>query len=121
MTLRQAVVRALQALHYAILLWGVAGWAIPSNAWLTAYLVAMPLIAVQWVLNRNTCVLNNLESWIARRRWRDETDGEQGGFIAGLFQRATGWRPSPTMADAISYGLLGLFWTFGAIHLAWRL
>lgn len=120
MTLRQAAVRVLQALHYAILAWGVVGWAIPSNGWLLAYLVAMPLIAVQWLVNRNTCVLNNLESWIATGRWRDATDAGQGGFIAGVFQRVTGWRPSSRATDAISYGLLAVFWVLGAIHWALR-
>ena len=103
-------------LHYAVLLWGVVGWAIPSPAWLLAYLIAMPLIAVQWLLNGNTCILNNVESWIAAGRWRDETDADQGGFIAGVLYGLTGWRPSPRMNDAISYGLLAVFWILAAIH-----
>jgi hypothetical protein len=120
MTIRQAAVRTLQILHYAILGWGILGWLIPSNGWLIAYLVAMPLIALQWLVNRNTCVLNNVESWIATGRWRDEASAEQGGFIAGIVQRISGWSPSPRMVDLISYGLLAVFWTFGAFHLLTR-
>jgi hypothetical protein len=119
MMVRQAALHALRIAHYAILGWGVTGWTFPAQGWLIAYLIAMPLIAVQWLVNRNTCVLNNLESWIATGRWRDATDAEQGGFIAGAFQRATGWRPSPRTADLLSYGLLAVFWVLGAVHLAW--
>lgn len=120
MILRQAAVGALRALHYAILAWGVLGWAIPSTPWLIAYLVAMPAIAAQWLINRNTCILNNVESWIVTGRWRDQDDADQGGFIAGLVRRATGWRPSPAMADRLSYGLLAVFWALGAAHLVLR-
>lgn len=120
MTPKQAVVAALRALHYAILAWGIVGWTFPHQGWLIAYLVAMPAIALQWLLNRNTCVLNNVESWIATGRWRDPQDAEQGGFIAGIVARATGWRPSAQQADMISYGLLFVFWCLGAAHLALR-
>jgi hypothetical protein len=120
MTWRQPAIAALRAAHYAILLWGVVGWAVPHDAMLIAYLCAMPAIALQWLLNRNTCILNNAESWVATGRWRDATDPQQGGFIAGLFHRFAGWRPSTAQVDGISYGLLALFWTLGAAHLAWR-
>lgn len=120
MTLRQAAVQTIRVAHYAILAWGVTGWAIPSNAWLIAYLFAMPLIAVQWVLNRNTCLLNNLESWIVTGRWRDRADPEQGGFIAGFVEKVSGWRPSGRAANLISYGLLGVLWCVAATHLARR-
>jgi hypothetical protein len=120
MSWRQSAVAGLRALHYAILGWGVLGWAIPHQGMLIMYLVAMPAIALQWQLNRNTCVLNNIESWLATGRWRDETDSGQGGFIAGLFERATGWRPSPRMTDLIAYGLLGAFWILAAAHLTLR-
>jgi hypothetical protein len=115
---RQSAIAALRALHYAILAWGVVGWTIPYSPLLNAYLIAMPLIALQWLLNRNTCLLNNVESWVATGRWRDETDAEQGGFIAGVFHRLSGWRPSPRQADLISYGLLAAFWALAAAHLA---
>jgi hypothetical protein len=117
MTSRQAAIGALRALHYAILAWGVVGWAIPSIPWLVAYLILMTLIAVQWMINRNTCILNNLESWIATGRWRDETDANQGGFIAGVVQMATGRRPSDRAANILSYGLLAVFWALGFAHL----
>jgi hypothetical protein len=117
MSWRQSAVAALRALHYAILAWGVVGWAIPLAGLLIAYLIATPLIALQWRFNRNTCVLNNVESWLATGRWRDETDAEQGGFIAGVFERTTGWRPGPRQTDIVSYGLLTLFWFLGLAHL----
>jgi hypothetical protein len=108
---------AVQCLHYAILAWGLAGWLIPANGWLVAYLIAMPLLAVQWRLNGGVCVLNNLESWIATGRWRDESDPNQGGFFAGLIERVTGSRPTAFAVNILSYGLLAMFWVLAAIHL----
>jgi hypothetical protein len=121
MTVTQAAIGILRGVHYAILAWGIAGWAVPSAPWLIAYLAAMPVIALQWLLNKNTCVLNNIETWLSTGRWRDPADAQQGGFIAGLIESASGWRPSPRAADLMSYGLLGLFWIFGAVHLASRI
>jgi hypothetical protein len=108
---------AVQGLHYAILIWGLAGWLIPSDGWLIAYLIATPLLALQWLLNRGVCVLNNLESWIAGGRWRDASDPNQGGFLAGLIERAFGTRPTAQAVNRLSYGLLALFWLLAAIHL----
>lgn len=110
----------LRGLHYAILGWGLLGWLAPSQNWLMAYLMATPLIALQWLVNRNTCILNNVESWIMTGRWRDESDANQGGFLAGILERLTGRRPSPRTVDMVSYSLLIVFWAFAAIHLSWR-
>jgi hypothetical protein len=117
---RQALLTGIQGLHYAILAWGLGGWMIPADAWLIAYMIAMPLLALQWRLNRGVCVLNNLESWLATGRWRDEGDPNQGGFFAGLIECTTGARPTAAAVNQLSYGLLTLFWTFAAIHLYLR-
>ncbi len=111
------LVRLLQATHYAILAWALVGWMIPSNAWLTAYLICMPMIAVQWLLNRNTCIMNNLESWLTTGQWRDTADPNQGGFIAGVLDRVTGWRPNGHQTNMISYGLLAAFCLLAFAHL----
>lgn len=116
----RGLIAVLTALHYAVLAWGLLGWLVPDEAWLWAYLIGAPLIAVQWLLNRNTCVLNNIEGWLRTGRWRNPEHAQEGGFIAHIVERALGIRLSPSAVNFLSYGLLGLFWMLALAHLWWR-
>ena len=48
----------------------VLGWAIPARGVLIAYLIFLPRHVLHWKLNRDACILNNLENWLRYRRWR---------------------------------------------------
>jgi hypothetical protein len=115
----QGLASLVALLHVLILIWGVTGWLIPSRGWLIAYMIATPLIAAQWLLNRNTCLLNNLESWLKTGRWRDAADPGQGGFIAQIVRVLTGVVLTPAQVNALSYGLLALFWLLAYGHWRW--
>jgi hypothetical protein len=110
------MIQTIRFAHYAILAWGLLGWIIPSPEWLIAYMIALPVLGIQWLLNRNTCVLNNLETWLRNGKWRDDEDAGQGGFIAGVIEKILGLRSTPWQTDFISYGLLGLFWLLAIAH-----
>ena len=58
-------------LHFAVMIYIVLGWLVPVQALLIFYVGFLPLVAVQWQFNKNSCVLKNLESLIRTGQWRD--------------------------------------------------
>ena len=69
-------------------------------------------MVLHWKLNRDACILNNLENWLRHRRWRaPETNREEGAWLRTLLADATGisltrgqdgcrhlWRDQPVLA-----------------------
>jgi hypothetical protein len=103
--------------HIAILACVVLGWAIPGRAWLIFYLIFLPGMIVHWKLNRDACILNNLENWMRHRRWRaPQTNREEGAWLRTLLSDATGIALSKGRMDAVIYGALALFWLLGLAH-----
>src|SRR5271165_5297020 len=77
-------------LHFAVMLYIVLGWIVPLHTLLVLYVVFVPAIALQWQLNRNACVLNNVESLLRYGRWRDLRNVEEGAWLLTLANRALG-------------------------------
>ncbi len=104
-------------LHVAVLLFILAGWAAPVRWLLAAYLAFLPLVVLHWKLNKDACILNNLENWLRHRRWRaPETNAEEGAWLRTLIAGATGVTLSPPAMDALIYGAMAAFWTLGWVH-----
>ena len=102
-------------LHVAILCFIVTGWIWPGRGLLIFYLLFLPLVALQWLLNRGACVLNNIENWLRHRRWRaPERNAEEGAWLRTLIRRRTGIVLSRRATDVLNYSALALFWA-----LAW--
>jgi hypothetical protein len=98
-------------LHIAFLLFIVAGWAIPLRAALVVYMVFLPLLVLHWKLNRDACILNNLENWLRHRVWRaPERNPEEGAWLRTLIQSLTGIALTRLQMDLISYAALAIFW-----------
>ena len=105
--------------HIAVLLYVVLGWAVPLRVWLLFYLIFLPAMVLHWKLNRDACILNNLENWLRVRRWRaPETNREEGAWLRTLLADATGIGLSRCQMDAVIYGAMGLFWLLALAHLA---
>src|SRR6185437_14796120 len=95
----------------------VLGWAIPGRAWLIFYLAFLPAMILHWRLNRDACILNNLENWIRHSRWRvPETNREEGAWLRTLLSDATGIGLSKRRMDGVIYGALALFWLLALAH-----
>jgi hypothetical protein len=104
-------------IHLGVLTGVILGWIWGARAWLIAYLIFLPLMALHWKLNRDACILNNLENWLRHRRWRaPETNREEGAWLLTLVGDVTGIRPTRGLMDAIIYGATGLFWLLGLAH-----
>jgi len=117
-TRRDALGRTCFLVHVAILLSVILGWALPVPAWLGAYLVFLPLMVLHWKLNRDACVLNNLENWLRHRRWRaPEANREEGAWLRTLLADLTGIALTRARMDAVIHGAMALFWLLGLAHL----
>ena len=106
-------------LHFAVMIFIVAGWAIPAPAALYVYLAFLPLVALGWQFNKNSCILNNIESYMRYGTWRAEQNAEEGAWLMTLIKNATGIQLKPWQVDCITYGVMSLLWLAGFSHLKW--
>ena len=110
-TRRDALGQACFLVHIAILVVVVLGWLLPAGSWLIAYMVFLPAMILHWRLNRDACILNNLENWLRHRRWRaPEANREEGAWLRTLVADATGIELTKARMDGLIYGAIGLFW-----------
>ena len=106
-------------LHFAVMIFIVIGWLAPFAAVLIFYLGFLPAVAVQWQFNKNSCVLNNIESLIRSGQWRDPNNREEGAWLQTLAHKVTGILFKPWQIDAFTYFILLVFWSAGLSHLLW--
>lgn len=104
------------ATHLAIVAYALLGWLVPDRDALFAYLVIMPLFIIQWRLNRDSCALNNLETWLTSRRWRNPENAAEGGFLIEALDRHAGIRLTATQMNALTYAMMALCWLLGLGH-----
>lgn len=88
----------------------------PGRRLLACYLILVPALALQWRFNRNSCVLNNLESLMRSGRWRDPGNLEEGAWLATLAKNTLGLHPTPMQMDVFLYSVLTLLWGLGLTH-----
>ncbi len=91
---------------------------IPSTSALVFYLVFLPLVAMQWLVNRGSCVIGNIETLIRTRRWRDPDTMREGRFISTIALSVVGFESRPSTVDALSFGAIFVLWLLGFVHLA---
>ena len=117
-TRRDALGQTCFLVHILILMVVALGWLLPVRGWLIAYLIFLPAMFLHWKLNRDACVLNNLENWLRHRRWRaPETNREEGAWLRTLLADATGMAWTKNRMDAVIYGAMTLFWLLALAHL----
>jgi hypothetical protein len=104
-------------LHFVVLVFIVGGWAVPYAPALWLYLVFIPAVAVQWQFNRNSCVLNNAESWLRYGTWRSEQNAEEGAWLMTLIRNVTGIALTYRQVDLLTYGVMAALWLAGLSHL----
>jgi hypothetical protein len=110
-TRRDALGQTCFLVHILVLIVIVLGWAWPEPHWLIAYLIFLPAMFLHWKLNRDACILNNLENWLRHRRWRaPEANREEGAWLRTLLADATGISLTRARMDAVIYEAIGVFW-----------
>jgi hypothetical protein len=105
--------------HLAIGAYILFGWLISPAPALTIYLLLLPAMATQWYVNRGSCVMNNIESWLRSGRWRDPRNREEGGFLLMLCQWLFRARPHPVVLDRFSYAAVLVLWLLAASRFSW--
>ena len=105
--------------HVAIGAYILFGWLVSPAPALTIYLLLLPAIATQWYVNRGSCVMNNIESWLRCGRWRDPANPEEGGFVLMLCQWLFRARPHPVVLDRFCYATVVLLWVLAASRFSW--
>jgi hypothetical protein len=106
-------------LHFAVMIYFLAGWAVPFRGALIFYLCFVPAVAIQWQFNKDSCVLNNLESYIRTRQWRDPNNKEEGAWLLTLVHNATGILLTALQVNLLTYAILAVLWCAGLSHLLW--
>jgi len=105
--------------HMSVGIYVLVGWIVSCQPALLIYLGLLPAMATGWRLNRQSCILNNLESLIRSGRWRDPVNQEEGGFLLML----CGWlfkaRPHPLLLNRFSYAAVSLLWMLAFSHFSW--
>ena len=116
-TRRDALGQTCFLVHILILAVVVVGWLLPGRSWLVSYLIFLPAMFLHWKLNRDACILNNLENWLRHRRWRaPETNREEGAWLRTLLADTTGIALTRKRMDAVIYGAISLFWLLALVH-----
>jgi hypothetical protein len=109
-------------LHFAVMIYIVTGWAVPWRAALVFYLVFIPAVFFQWLLNKDTCILNNTETWLRTGKWRDKTNNpEEGVWLLTLATNVTGIAFTPRLINYLTYAVLALVWLLALAHLFGKL
>ena len=115
---RDALGQACYIVHFLPLIFIVSGWLSSWRGLLIFYLVFLPVIFMQWKLNKGTCVLNNIESLIRTGRWRNPSNREEGAWLRTLVNDKTGWNVSRSGIDIFINTMLVIFWclAFGRLR-----
>ena len=103
-------------LHFAVMIFVVLGWLVPWTPVLIFYLVLLPSMAAQWRFNKNSCVLNNTETWLRTGQWRDSRNVEEGAWLKTLAENVFGWKLVHWQVDAFTYSIVAILWLLGLGH-----
>jgi hypothetical protein len=106
-------------LHFAVMIYILTGWAVPWHPALIVYVSFLPLVAIQWQFNKNSCVLNNLESLIRSGQWRDPNNKEEGAWLLTLATGLFGYPFKAWHIEVFTYLLQLTLWAAGWSHLLW--
>jgi hypothetical protein len=105
--------------HVFVGVYIVFGWLVSPTSTLVFYLLLLPAIAMQWYVNRGSCVINNLESWLRKGHWRDPENPEEGGFLMMICDWLFKVRPHPSFLDRVCYGVVLILWLLAASRFSW--
>lgn len=105
--------------HLAVGAYVLTGWMVPIEEGLLLYLLFLPLMAGQWLVNQRSCVINNIETWLRSGRWRDpRVNPQEGRFLATLGEWLFRVRPSDTAIDSFCFGSVFVLWLLALAHLS---
>jgi len=109
---------AFVMLRLAICTYVMFGWTIPHAPALMFYLVFLPLVAMQWLVNRGARVMGNFETFLRTGRWRDPEALREGRLISSLAFWVLRRPANSANIDLMCFGALFGLWLLGFLHLS---
>ena len=95
--------------HAAIVGYVVSGWTAETREALLVYLVLLPFIVLQWLLNGGSSIVSNIESLKRTGHWRDPEHGLEGVFFQSVL-KSIGISASKAQINTIVVVTMFLFW-----------
>jgi hypothetical protein len=118
---RDLLGHACFAFHFAVMIYIVAGWLVPWRPALVFYLLFVPAIYMQWQVNKDACVLNNIEGWLRTGRWRNaDLNPEEGAWLLTLANNVTGLEITAFQINVLTYSVLVMVWLTAFARLFWH-
>jgi hypothetical protein len=105
--------------HMSVGAYVLVGWIVSCQPALLLYLALLPAMATTWRLNRHSCILNNLESFIRSGRWRDPESREEAAFLLMLCDWLFKARPHELFLNRLSYAAVSVLWLLALSHFSW--
>jgi hypothetical protein len=102
--------------HLVIVAYVAIGWTITSRPFLFIYLLVLPSILLQWILNFGSSIVVNFENLARIGRWDDDRNVFQGAFFQTLLREAGLVLPNSAI-NAIVCILMFIFW----VQAMWRM
>jgi hypothetical protein len=102
--------------HAAIVGYVVSGWTSDEAVALLAYVILLPLIVLQWLLNGGSSIVSNIESLIRRGRWRHREGGLEGSFFDTVL-RSTGIRATKAQINTVVVSTMFLLWVVAFLRM----
>lgn len=95
--------------HLLIVAYVSMGWLSSTRIGLFFYLLLLPIIAMQWLLNAGGSILNNAETLIRTGRWHDSRNIFEGHFFQNML-RAVGIKASTALINITVCMTMLIFW-----------
>ena len=91
---------------------------VPSTSALVFYLLFLPLVAMQRLMNPGSCAIGSIERLLRARWWRNPEAAREGPLVSRGVLPVLGVEPNPSTADIVSFGAIFVLWLLGLIHLS---
>jgi hypothetical protein len=98
------------SVHLAIVAYVGVGWLGSTRIGLLIYLLLIPAIVLQWLLNAGTSILENVESLIRTGRWRDPRNSFEGHLFQESLRATVGIMVSNTLINVLASTAMLMFW-----------
>jgi hypothetical protein len=99
----------LLGVHCAIIAYVSLGWLVPARPFLYAYLLVLPSIVLQWLLNKGSSIVSNFENVVRKRCWNDPANCLEGAFFRSFLERL-GIRATGAQITTVCCSLMAIFW-----------
>ena len=94
----------------------MSGWTSGEADALLAYVILLPLIVLQWLLNGGSSIVSNVESLIRRGRWRHREGGLEGAFFDTVL-RSVGIRATKAQINTVVVSTMFLLWIVALLRM----